>query len=104
MGDTVKDEDKKKKKGMVVVIAVGGKPPKAPTKTMDADDKKKTFEKAWKILKEDPPPGTYDSQGVQYDTQCPSCGKGIYREDEGDLMFIRETGKCTDCIRRIPRQ
>ena len=55
---------------------------------------------AWKILKEEPPPGTYDSQGVQYDTHCPSCGKGIYREDEGDLLFIRETGKCTDCAMR----
>tara|TARA_R100001460_G_scaffold1317_6_gene5087 strand:- start:4782 stop:5468 length:687 start_codon:yes stop_codon:yes gene_type:complete len=46
----MKDEDKKKKKGMVVVIAVGGKPPKAPTKTMDADDKKKAFDDAWNTL------------------------------------------------------
>mgnify|MGYP003112211178 CR=1 FL=1 len=46
----MKDEDKKKKKGMVVVIAVGGKPPKAPTKTMDVDDKKKAFDDAWNIL------------------------------------------------------
>lgn len=43
-------DDKKKKKGMVVVIAVGGKPPKAPTKTMDADDKKKAFDDAWNRL------------------------------------------------------
>tara|TARA_R110001592_G_C13176631_1_gene750388 strand:+ start:1672 stop:2118 length:447 start_codon:yes stop_codon:yes gene_type:complete len=43
-------DDKKKKKGVVVVIALGGKPPKAPTKTMDADNKKKAFDDAWNRL------------------------------------------------------
>jgi hypothetical protein len=39
----------------------------------------------------------HDWQGQEYDTHCPKCGKGIYREDEDDLFAIRETGQCLDC-------
>ena len=45
-------KDGKKKKGMVVIIAVGGKPPKAPGKTADPDEKKK-MDDAWNHLKQD---------------------------------------------------
>tara|TARA_R110000744_G_scaffold347891_1_gene453432 strand:+ start:1554 stop:1736 length:183 start_codon:yes stop_codon:yes gene_type:complete len=53
--DKMKDnkmKDGKKKKGMVVIIAVGGKPPKAPGKTADPDEKKK-MDDAWNHLKQD---------------------------------------------------
>jgi hypothetical protein len=48
---------------------------------------------AWSVLKNDP----YDWQGQEYYTHCPRCRKGIYREDEDDLLFIHEMGMCTDC-------
>ena len=60
----------------------------------------KPIDAAWKVLKSDPPPGTYDWQGQEFDTHCPECGKGIYRENEDDLLFIRETSKCIDCTMR----
>lgn len=52
-----------------------------------------SFRDAWMVMKNDP----YDWQGQEYDTHCPRCYKGIYREDEDDLLFIREMGMCTDC-------
>tara|TARA_R100000008_G_C3565665_1_gene159012 strand:+ start:1161 stop:1337 length:177 start_codon:yes stop_codon:yes gene_type:complete len=52
------------------------------------------FDIAWSVLKDNP----YDWQGHEFDTRCPKCGKGIYREDEDDLLFIREMGMCTDCV------
>lgn len=52
-----------------------------------------SFRDAWMVMKNDP----YDWQGQEYDTHCPRCNKGIYREDEDDLLFIREMGMCTDC-------
>ena len=55
------------------------------------------FDTAWSILKEDPPPGTYDWQGIEFDTHCPKCKQGIYREQEDDLLFIREMGMCMEC-------
>jgi|TARA_R100000149_G_scaffold66438_1_gene45388 hypothetical protein len=52
-----------------------------------------SFRNAWMVIKNDP----YDMYGREYDTHCPRCGKGIYREDEDDLLFIREMGMCIDC-------
>ena len=52
-----------------------------------------SFRDAWMVIKNDP----YDWQGQEYDTHCPRCSKGIYRENEDDLLFIREMGMCTDC-------
>ena len=52
-----------------------------------------SFRDAWMVMKNDP----YDWQGREYDTHCPRCYKGIHREDEDDLLFIREMGMCTDC-------
>ena len=49
---------------------------------------------AWSILKNDP----YDWQGQEYDTHCPKCRKGIYRQDEDDLFMIQNAGMCTDCM------
>lgn len=49
---------------------------------------------AWSILKNDP----YDWQGQEYDTHCPKCQKGIYRQDEDDLFMIQNAGMCTDCM------
>ena len=50
---------------------------------------------AWSILKNDP----YDWQGQEYDTHCPKCRKGIYRQDEDDLFMIQNAGMCTDCMK-----
>ena len=50
---------------------------------------------AWSILKNNP----YDWQGQEYDTHCPKCRKGIYRQDEDDLFMIQNAGMCTDCIK-----
>ena len=49
---------------------------------------------AFPILKNE----AYDWQGQEFDTRCPKCGKGIYREDEDDLFAIREMGECLDCL------
>jgi hypothetical protein len=48
---------------------------------------------AWSVLKQ----GPYDWQGSEYDTYCPRCHKGIYRENEDDLLLLRELGMCADC-------
>lgn len=50
---------------------------------------------AWSILKNNP----YDWQGQEYDTHCPKCRKGIYRQDEDDLFMIQNAGMCTDCMK-----
>ena len=52
-----------------------------------------SFRDAWAVMKNDP----YDWQGQEYDTHCPRCYKGIYREDEDDLFMINNMGMCTDC-------
>ena len=52
-----------------------------------------SFRDAWIVIKNDP----YDMYGREYDTHCPRCYKGIYREDEDDLFMINNMGMCTDC-------
>ena len=49
---------------------------------------------ALSLLKNEP----YDWQGQEYDTHCPKCQKGIYRQDEDDLFMIQNAGMCTDCM------
>jgi len=68
------------------------------------------FNKAWIFLKESSgtgntydeegkkaPGGPYDWQGLEFDSHCPKCGKGIYwgTDDSAAMSMI---GSCLECL------